>query len=337
MILAVTGLSRGMLQDSINRAKGVGADIWIKPPGASAISLSGAFMPEKVLEYFRSVPHIAQATGTTIQLVGGISTVSGIRFDEFTALSGPFKFIEGGPFRSPDDVIVDRWFAEQQNLHLGGTVKLINHDWTICGIVEPGKLARLFVPIGRLQELTNSEKKLSQAFLKVDQPARVREVISYLKQQPELQGYSIYSIEEFVSLFSVNNVPGLRAFIYVIIGLSIVIGFLVVGLTMYTTVLERTREIGILKALGASPRDIVSILVRETTMLALAGWLAGILLSMGASWAINRFVHANLQSQITPDWWPVALAVSLIASLLGALYPGIRAAKQDAIEALSYE
>jgi putative ABC transport system permease protein len=162
-------------------------------------------------------------------------------------------------------------------------------------------------------------------------------VIAYLKRQPELEGYSIYSIEEFVSLFSVNNVPGLRAFIYVIIGLSIVIGFLVVGLTMYTTVLERTREIGILKALGASPGDIINILVRETTMLALAGWISGILLSIATSWSINTFVRANLQSEITPDWWPIALAVSVTASMLGALYPGLRAARQDAIEALSYE
>lgn len=337
MILAVTGLSRGMLQDSVNRAKGVGADIWIKPPGASAISLSGASMPEKVLEYFQGVPHVTLATGTTIQLVGGISTVSGIDYAQFVKLSGPFKFMEGGPFQTPDDVIVDRWYAEQQKLHVGGTIKLVNHDWRICGVVEPGKLARLFVPIGRLQELTNSEKKLSQAFLKLDSSANTQKVIAFLKQQPELEGYSIYSIEEFVSLFSVNNVPGLRAFIYVIIGLSIVIGFLVVGLTMYTTVLERTREIGILKALGASPSDIINILVRETTMLALAGWLSGIFLSMATNWAINTFVRANLQSEITPDWWPIALAVSVTASMLGALYPGMRAARQDAIEALSYE
>lgn len=337
MILTVTGLSRGMLQDSVNRAKGVGADIWIKPPGASAISLSGAFMPEKILEYFRGVPHVAQATGTTIQLVGGISTVSGIHYDQFVALSGPFKFREGGAFQSPDDVLVDRWYAEQQKLTVGSKLTLVNHEWRVCGIVEPGKLSRLFVPIARLQELTSSDGKLSQVFLKVDDPGRTREVITYLKAQPGLEGYAVYSIDEFVSLFSVNNVPGLKAFIYVIIGLSLIIGFLVVGLTMYTTVLERTREIGILKALGASPGDIVSILVRETTMLALAGWLAGLALSIAANWAINTFIRANLQSELTLDWWPIALGVSITASLLGALYPGLRAARQDAIEALSYE
>lgn len=337
MILAVVGLSRGMLQDSVNRAKGVGADIWVKPPGASAISLSGASMPEKVLEYFKGVEHVTHATGTNIQLVGGISTVTGIDYEGFVALSGPFKFIEGGRFRDPDDIIVDRWYAEQQKLTVGSTVTLVGHKYRVCGIVEPGKLARMFVSIKRLQELTNSEGKLSQLFLKLDDAARAREVIDRLKAQPELEGYSIYSIEEFVSMFSVNNVPGLKAFIWVIIGLSIIIGFLVVGLTMYTTVLERTREIGILKALGASPSDILGILVRETALLAVAGWLCGLVLSFMANFAINHFVHANLQSELTPDWWPIALAVSLTASLLGAVYPGMRAARQDAIEALSYE
>ena len=69
----------------------------------------------------------------------------------------------------------------------------------------------------------------------------------------------------------------------------------------------------------------------------LAGWIAGILLTFGANWAINHFVRASLQSVITPDWWPRACAIALVASLLGAIYPGLRAARQDAIEALSYE
>jgi putative ABC transport system permease protein len=337
MLLTVTGMSRGMLQDSANRARGVGADIWIKPPSASAISLSGAFMPEKVLTYFRQVEHVQQATGTTIQLIGGISTVSGIEYSEFVRLSGGFKFLAGGPFRNPDDVVIDQWYAEQQKKKVGDTLKMLNHDWHVCGVVEPGKLSRLFVPIRRLQELTESNGKLSQVYLKLDNPKRTAEVIANLKAEPELAGYSIYSIEEFVSLFSVQNIPGLQAFIYVLIGLSIIIGFLVVGLTMYTTVLERTREIGILKALGASPTDILRILLRETLLLAVAGWLAGLVLSIFSSWAINHFIRGYMQSQITPDWWPWALLISATGGLLGAIYPGLRAARQDAIEALSYE
>jgi putative ABC transport system permease protein len=337
MILSVVGLSQGMLNDSINRAKGVGADIWVKPPGASAISLSGASMPQKALAFFESQPHVARAAGTVIQPIGGISTMTGIDYAQFTALSGPFKFIEGGPFQTQDDLIVDQWYAGQSKKRVGESVTILNHQWRVCGIVEPGKLARLFVSMARLQELTNSQDKLSQVLLKVDDPKNTQGVIASMKKIEELDGYNIYSIEEFVSMFSFNNVPGLRAFIYVIIGLSVIIGFLVVSLTMYTTVLERTREIGILKALGASPVDILNILVRETALLALSGWIVGILISFAANWAINHFVHSNLQSEITPDWWPITFGIAMAASLLGALYPGLRAARLDAIEALSYE
>lgn len=336
MILAVVGLSHGMLKDSADRAKGVGADIWVKPPGASIISLSSAQMPEIMLEnYFAKLPHVVKAVGSYTVPLSGLNTLTGIDYEKFIQLSGPFKFIEGRAFQARFEVVVDRWYSETHNTHVGDTVKALNLDWRICGVVEPGKLARMFVPLASLQDKMNTPGKISQALLKLDNPKNTQLVITGLKT--DLLDYNIYSVEELVSQFSIENVAGLKAFIYVIIGLSIVIGFLVVSLTMYTTVLERTREIGILKALGASPADIMGILIRETLLLALAGWIAGILLSLGANWAINHFVHASLQSVIAMDWWWKVALISVTASLLGALYPGMRAARQDAIEALAYE
>jgi len=338
MILAVVGLSNGMLQDSIDRAKGVGADIWVKPPGSSVISMGAGSMPERVLDgFFAKHPHVARATGSLVVPIAGLSTIIGINYESFSKLSGGFIFVDGGALRQPDDILVDRWYSEQTGKKVGDTVHVLNHDWHVSGVVEPGKMGRLFVDLARLQHLSSNSGKLSQVLLKLDNPANTKSVIETLKAKEELADYPIYSIEELVSQFSMNNIPGLKAFIWVIIGLSIIVGFLVVGLTMYTTVLERTREIGILKALGASPGDVMGILVRETTLLAIAGWAAGVILSFGANWAINRFVRAYLQSQIVPDWWPIVLGISLLASLLGAVYPGLRAARQDAIEALSYE
>lgn len=337
MILAVVGISRGMLQDSINRAKGVGADIWIKPPGASAISLSNASMPEKMIDgFFLKQPHVTQAAGTLVIAIGGISTVTGIEIDRFTALSGTFKYLSGGPFKDKNDLIIDEWYARQSNKKVGDTVTILNQQWRVSGIVAAGVLARLIVPIDTLQDLTGNTGKISQAYVKLDDSQRTDAVVKTFKEQLG-EDYLVYSIGEFISLFSVNNVPGLRAFIYVIIGLSLVIGFLVVWLTMYTTVLERTREIGILKSLGASPRDVLNIIVRETLLLAIGGWAAGLMLSFAANETINTLVRANLQSVIVYDWWPTTLLIAVVASLLGATYPGLRAARQDAIEALAYE
>ncbi len=288
-----------------------------------------------MLAFFQQQPHVRLVAGQAVYPIGGINTVTGIDLDEFNQISGGFKYIAGGPFREPDDIIVDQFYANQNGLKVGSTVKLMNHDWRVCGIVEPGKLARIVLPRARLQDLAAATGKLSQIFVKLDDPANTNRSSPSLKQK--LPDYPMYSIEELTSLYSVSNVPGLSAFIGVIIGLSIVVGFLVVFLSMYTAVLERTREVGILKALGASPAYVLNIIFRETVLLAVVGALFGILLTYGSRWAIMTLVPASLTQKIVPDWWPIAGLIAVFGALLGAMYPAWKAARQDAIEALSYE
>jgi putative ABC transport system permease protein len=122
----------------------------------------------------------------------------------------------------------------------------------------------------------------------------------------------------------------------VVIGLAVIVGFLVVFLSMYTAVLERTREIGILKALGATPGYIMAILMRETLVLAAAGAIAGILMSYGTQWLLKISVP-TMPMLIVYSWWPWAAIIALTGSLIGAIYPGLKASRQDAIEALAYD
>jgi putative ABC transport system permease protein len=335
MILTIVGISRGMIIDSQRRMRGVGADILVRPPGSSVISLSSAPIPEKMTRFIERQPHVTMAVGAINQPVGGVTIVTGVDVARFTQLSGGFRYLKGGPPQRPDDLLVDRYYARQKKLEVGSSVELMNRKWRLCGIFEEGKLARLVVPIGILQDLTSNPGKLSQIFVKVDNPANVDAVVKDLKSR--LQGYQIYSLEEFISLTSMDHVPGLSEFIGVIIVLSIVVGFLVVFLSMYTAVLERTREIGILKALGASPAFVVGILLRETFLLALSGSAVGILFSYCTRWLIMTLVPGSLSQYIVPDWWPIAGGIALAGALLGAAYPGWRAARQDPIEALSYE
>lgn len=335
MILTLVGVSYGTLEDMARRSRGVGADILIRPPGSSIISLSSAPMPQKLLDFVRQTPHVAIATGTAVHAIGGTNSVTGIDLDEFSRMSGGFKYLAGGPFQGPDDVIVDEYWARQNKLKVGSQTRFLNKTWTVSGIVEPGKLARLFLPLPLVQELSANTGKISMIYVKVDEQQNLGTVLNELKKA--LPEHQIYSIEEYSSLISVNNVPGLKPFIGVVIGVSIIVGFLVVFLSMYTAVLERTREIGILKSLGATPGLILGILVRETVALALVGSIAGILLTYLTRWAIMQYVPGNLTQVIVPEWWPIATVISLTGSLTGALYPGWKAARQDAIEALSYE
>jgi putative ABC transport system permease protein len=336
MILTLVGVSYGTLDESAQRARGVGADIVFRPPGSSALGLSTAPMSEKIPAILMKEPHVAFAMGTVVlPLGGGFDSVTGLDLDQFTKLNGGFHFLEGGPMVNDDDLIVDEVYARQKKWHVGDTVDLINHQWRVAGIFEPGKLARIAVKMHALQTDTGNPGHLSQIYVKLDDPKRADAEVDALRAK--YPGYQIFTMEYFTSLLSINNVGLLKNFIYVVIGISIIVGFITVFMAMYTAVLERTREIGILKAVGGSSGLILNILFRETFALALLGAALGIVLTYGTQWLMKHAVHASLVQETVYSWWPIATGIAVAGALLGAIVPGIKAVKQDVTEALSYE
>jgi putative ABC transport system permease protein len=333
MILTLVGLSEGTIEDSARRTRGIGADILIRPPATSAIGLSTAPIPEKLLAKVQQQPHVALVTGT-VEHGNLFDRITGIDFNSFEKMAGSLKYLEGHSPDGPNQIVVDEYYARQHKLHAGDTYNLINSDWKIAGVLESGKGGRVFMPLDVLQDRIANPNKLSIIYVKADNPKNIPLVLSELKQL--LPDNPVYTMEEFLSQITVANIGPLEAFTNVVIGLSVVFGFLVVFLSMYTAVLERTREIGILKALGGSPAYILSILLRETAFLAVIGSIFGILLTYGTRWVIMSF-PASLTQKVVPDWWPISTAIALGGAMLGAVYPGLKAARQDAIEALTYE
>lgn len=334
MVLTLVGLSRGMLNEQARRVRGVGADILVRAPSSSAIAFSTG-MSEKIVGVLRQQPHVTAAAGILTQGTDLFNYVTGLDLEQFTKLNGGFRFVQGGPFQAPDDVLVDSLYASEHKLKLGQTITLLNLPWHLRGIFEPGMLARLVVPLAKLQDITASTNKVTLVYVKLDNPSLKDEVIAQLRDK--FKDYRIYSSDEYTALYSVNSIPMLKQFIWVVIGLGVLVGFLVVFLSMYTAVLERTREIGVLKALGASPGYILNILLRETTLLAVVGSILGFVLSYGTRSLIQTLVPGTLVQAIVYDWWPITAAIALAGALLGAVYPGLKAARQDAIEALAYD
>lgn len=336
LILTLIGLSNGFINDSKRRSSGVGADIWLKAPGSGLMQFSNSTIPEKLIELLASEPHVRQATGTVTQTIGGFDTINGINPTAFDRMSGGFLFVEGNTFRRPDDVLVDTFFAKQRNLHAGSTLKgVMNRDWHVAGIVEPGKLSHLFVQLPVLQDLIGSTGKVSQVLIKLDDAANTDSVLADLKKKYEQ--YPMWSVAELQALTSVDNVPMFSSFINIVIGIGVVIGFAVVSLSMYMAVLQRTREIGILKSLGATKGFVMALILAEAFLLGLGGTIVGIFLSFVSRWVTQALVPASLPQAIVVSWWPIAGGVALGAAVLGALYPGMIAVRQDPIEALAYE
>jgi putative ABC transport system permease protein len=337
LILTLVGISRGFLEDSTRRAEGVGADILFRPPGSSLLTgFSGAPMPDKFVPLLAMEPHVAAATGVVNQLVGGsFDTIAGIDPAGFQRLSGPLVFLDGHSFQTPDDMLVDQYYADQRHVRAGGKIKVLNRDWNVAGIVEPGKLAHLFVQIQVLQDLLSAPGKVSQVYLKLDDSRNTQLVIGQLKMK--YPDYPTYAIKDLATQYSVSNIPLLQGFIDAVMAIGIVIGFAVVSLSMYMAVLQRTREIGILKSLGASKGFVMGIILAEAFAMGLGGTIAGIVFSFGTRWMMHAVMPASLPQAIVPVWWPIAGLIAMGAALLGALYPGMIAVRQDPIEALAYE
>jgi putative ABC transport system permease protein len=336
MILTLVGVSNGTLHQSARRARGTGADILVRPPGTSALSsLTTAPMSDKFPGILSKEPHVVLATGTMVQPLELFDTITGLNLDEFSKMSGGFHFLAGGLPVQDTDLIVDEPYAREKHLHAGSTLNLISHEWHVTGIYEPGKLARICVKLDALQRFTGNENRLSQVYVKVDDPKRAQDVVDALRAK--YPGYQIYTLEYYTSLLSVNSLGLLRNFTYVVIGIAMIVGFIVVFMAMYTAVLERTREIGILKAVGSSSMLIISMLMRETFLLAVLGTIAGILLTYGTQWLMLHVVPNSLVQETVYSWWPIAGGVAIAGSLIGAVIPAIKAVSQDATEALSYD
>jgi putative ABC transport system permease protein len=336
LVLTLAGLTKGMIEDNNKRIRGVGADIMIRPKDSNFMSLGTEGMTDKIVNLVREQPHVKLATGILVHSLWSMFTsVAGIDLNEFNAMSGGLEYLAGGPFNRPDEVIIDEFFAKEQKKRVGSEIDLLHQKMRVSGIVKPGKLNRVFMDLRSLQDLLGSRNGVNLIYVQIDKPENLDTVKAELKAQ--LMDYPIYSMDEATALYSYDSVPALRMFSNIVVGIAIFIGFAVVCLSMYMAVLQRTREIGILKSLGASRWYVINIILREAVLLAIVGTILGIGMSYAAKWAIQTFVPATFPPAVDPSWWPAAALIALVGAVLGALYPGMHAASMDPIEALSYE
>ena len=339
LILLIVGLSIGMLNDTKNRQVGIGADIMVQPPGSSLLmGVSGAPVSIKVANVLQKLDHVGAVAPVVTQLSTGgtLEVIDGIDLASFESMGGPFHYLAGGPFQGPDDMLVDDYVASSKKLKVGDSIETLNHTFRVSGIVEHGKGARKFLQIGTLQDIIGAQGKASIFYVKLDDPNNADAVVKEIKAIPGMQQYGVHSLKEYLSLMSSSSIPGLSTFINVVIGISMVIGFIVIFQAMYAAVMERTREIGILKSLGAGKLYIVNVILRETLLISIGGIILGIAISYAARTGLHHKFQ-TLPILITPEWLVRATVIAIIGSMLGAFYPALKAAQKDPIDALAYE
>ncbi|MFP5227183.1 MAG: ABC transporter permease [Acidobacteriota bacterium] len=339
MILCIVAVMVGQVQGAATMASGVGADLMVRPPNSSNFSgLSDAAVPAKIAsQVLAKLPHVAVASPVIAKLVttGAVQTIFGIDYASYNALR-PFRYIAGGPFKGPDDAVVDDLYAKSHHAEVGQTIHVLNHDFRVSGIVEHGKGSRVFVPIRTLGVLNGTPDNASIFYIRTDNPKNEQAVISEIEHTPGMSTYEVQTLAELMSTMTPDHLPGFNIALNVVIAIAVIVGFLVIFQSMYTAVMERTREIGILKSLGASKSYIINLVLREAVLVSIAGILVGI----GATQAIKLLMDVRfptLMFLLTTHWRVYGTIIALVGSVLGALYPAWKAASKDPIDALAYE
>ena len=339
MILSIAGIFMGMLNDTKQRQNGIGADLTMRPPNSSImIGVSGAPMPIKFGDVLRKLPHVALVSPVNAKFVTSVKVevIYGIDYPSFNALK-PFVYVAGGPFKDPNDAIVDDVFAGSGNgYHVGDTITILDHPFRISGIVEHGKGARKLMPLDTMGRITDAEDHASLFYIKCDDPANESTVIQEIHATRGLEDYPVETVDAWLEEMTPDKIPGFNIALRVVTGIAVIVGFMVIFQSMYTAVLERTREIGILKSMGASKLTIVSVVLRETALMAVAGVLVGIAGTYGVKWLIFHLFPTQ-HFEITAAWLAQGAVIAFVGALCGALYPAWMAARKDPIDALAYE
>ena len=344
MILSVVGIFMGMLDSQKERTNGIGADLMLLPSNASMFNgLGSPSMPVRDEEVLLKLPHVKVVSPAIEKITtsGSVEILYGIDYDSFDALK-PFIFLSGGPFKGPYDAIIDDVFAGSKNpatgkpYALGDTLKILNQPFRVTGIVEPGKGGRKLIPLDTLAQLMDAESKASVFFIKCDSPASDDQVMEEIRSTRGFENNTLTTVDSWLDQMTPSKIPGFNLALEVITGIAVIIGFLVIFQSMYTAVLERTREIGILKSMGASKTTIVGVVLRECAVLAAFGVVVGVSGTYAVRIVMSHF-FPTMAFEISGLWLGVGATIAFVGSICGALYPAWMAAGKDPIDALAYE
>jgi len=337
LIVFTVGLAHGVLHERGKRESNIGAEIMIRASGS--ISLGGASpfrLQTSHAAEIAQIPGVRAATpiGQTLDSTDtgfGSRLIDGIDFDQYANLAG-ITIREGRKLTTGDEAIVDPEWKDRRHAQIGDSVQLFKRAFKIVGVYEPPGGGRIKIPLTTMQEQEGAEGRATAILVACSDPAKQDEVAARIQERfPESQLIFTRDLPELYA----TGVPALNVFIKVVVGVAAAISMLVILLAMYTTVTERTRQIGILKSLGMSKRSIAWVIEQEAIVVSVLGVAVGILLTLVARFAVMRVT--SLTIEIEPRWLLIALAVGLLGGTIGALYPALRAARQDAVDALSYE
>jgi putative ABC transport system permease protein len=326
-----------MSNDLQRRATNVRAELIFMRPGAVGLTAMAANLDTPYADRLKAIEGVEEALPVIRHFSQGskgfgIEQIDGVNWEAYARMNGITMVAGQGP-QGLNEIVIDETKARGNNYQVGDVIKpLGNQDYRIVGIYSPESGARVKMSLEAMQQALEAPGKCTFIFVKLRDPNQLQVVAQRINEK--LPGNTIQPTAEVFTSFE-KSIPYLGVFLRVLVGLAAVVSSLVVMLAMYTTITERTREIGILKAMGASRGYIVGIIEKEAILISVIGLIAGFTVSLLAGYLIHKVY--GLVFEYSWTWALVAAAIGVVGAILGALYPAWRASNLDPVNALAYD
>ncbi len=337
LVTLFTGLADGMTNDMAKRASNWKAEIVFTRPGAMSLSGSNANVRTEYAERLNkiegvksTVPVIRYITSNQKQR-WGVEQIDGVDWKPF-AVMNDMKIVEGRAAEALDEVIFDERKMRDDNQKIGDTIDILGGNKKIVGVFSPPSGARIKLSLAAMQDALQSPNKCTYILVKLKDGVDVAAVADRINK--ELPGNKINLTRDLV-IDAQDRIPGLKTFLRVLVGLGAFVSTIFVLLSMYTTITERRKEIGILKSLGASKSFIIKVIEGEAFLIGFFGIIIGLIVSFAAAFAIEKLYE--LPFEFSRNWIFTAIAIAILGSLVGALYPAWRASDIDPVLVLTNE
>lgn len=340
-----TIVALGMVTDGLKvsieeQLKTGGADFVVIKNTTSDSSTGSYSIKNSRVDEISKMDGVKQAAGvyTSSRMVEGNQLgLAGIYQKDLNMLG--VKMIQGNPFSDDkNEVILGKLASEKMKKKVGDTITVNGGKYTITGIYETGNKELDSIgglSLGKLQSLDENEGKVDMIYVKINNNADLKTVSQGVVKTYPGELTTISSLEDFQR--ADDSLQMVETASMAISLLAIVIGGIGIINTMIMSVFERTREIGVLKAVGWKSRRILSMILGESVVLTILAGLVGIILGVIGIEAIITFSDTPLQLIFTPALALRALGIAIFVGVIGGLYPAIRASRLPPTEALRYE
>jgi len=336
LVVLFTGLARGMTEDMAKRASNWKAEIVFTRPGAMELTSSNASVSTTYAKLLMEIEGVASTVPVIRYITSnsnqrwGIQQIDGVDWQPFAAMND-MKIVTGRAAQANDEVILDERYIKEQNVKVGDKIEIFNKQYTAVGVFSPPSGARIKMSLAAMQDALETDKS-TFILVKLKDGANAEAVAAQINEK--LPGNKVNLTRDLV-IDQQERIPALNTFLRVLVGLGAFVSTIFVLLSMYTTITERRKEIGILKSLGAPKSFIIKVIEGEAFLIGIFGVLLGFAVSFFAAFVIARAF--DLQFEFSRGWILSAIAIAVGGSLFGALYPAWRASAIDPVEVMANE